>query len=462
MKKILALVFALVLCVGLVACGGTDDPAKTPEGDDPSTDAVTVMTWEEFMAAELDAEVTVEAYVQAHQAWWTRDDGKSVITVYAQAPDGGYYLYEMACSEEDSAKLTEGTKIRVTGYKAEWAGEVEIVDATFEILEGNWVAKAADLTDLLGKDEMIDHQNEKALFKGMTVESVVYQNGTRGKDIYVALNKDGATYTFCVESYLTDPDSDLYKAVEALQAGDVVDVEGFVYWYEGLNTHITAVTLVSGAVVDDPNTKSEGVMTWEEYNAAELNAEVTIEAYVQAHQSWWQDDAGNGWITIYAQDPQGGYYLYEMPCTEEQAALLTAGTKIKATGFKAEWSGEVEIVDGSIEILEGNWVAEAADLTDLLGTDDMIKHQNEKALFKGLTFESFAYQNDTPGKDIYVTFTKDGATYSFCVESYLTNSESDLYKAVEALQAGDVVDVEGFVYWYEGLNTHMTAVTPAN
>ena len=64
--------------------------------------------------------------------------------------------------------------------------------------------------------------------------------------------KDGATYTFCVESYLTGADTDVYKAVEALQAGDKVDIEGFVYWYDadedasgdGINTHITKITVV--------------------------------------------------------------------------------------------------------------------------------------------------------------------------------------------------------------------------
>ena len=39
-------------------------------------------------------------------------------------------------------KLTPGTKIKVTGYKAEWSGEVEITDATFELEEGNYVAPA--------------------------------------------------------------------------------------------------------------------------------------------------------------------------------------------------------------------------------------------------------------------------------------------------------------------------------
>ena len=34
--------------------------------------------------------------------------------------------------------------------------------------------------------------------------------------------------------------------------------------------------------------KSEGVMTYAEYEAAALDTQVGIEAYVQAKQSWWK------------------------------------------------------------------------------------------------------------------------------------------------------------------------------
>ena len=131
----------------------------------------------------------------------------------------------------------------VTGTKGAWAGEVEIMNGTFEFVEGGdtYIAKAFDATSLLGKDELIDHQNEFAVFKGMTVEKIEYKNGEPGDDIYVTLSKDGASYSFCIERYLTAPDTDVYKAVGELKTGDVIDVEGFIYWYEGVNTHITNV-----------------------------------------------------------------------------------------------------------------------------------------------------------------------------------------------------------------------------
>ncbi len=211
-----------------------------------------VMTHAEYIAADLDTEVVVETYVQAKQSWW---DNKA--TVYTQDQDGAYFLYNMACSEEDYAKLVPGAKIKVTGYKSEWSGEVEIIDATFELEEGSFVAEPVDVTDLLGKDELIDHQNELVTFSGMTVEAAgkddagndvafLYNwdgSGEDGNDLYFKVSKDGATYTFTVESYLCDNTTDVYAAVKNLQIGDTVDLEGFLYWYEGVNPHITSVTV---------------------------------------------------------------------------------------------------------------------------------------------------------------------------------------------------------------------------
>lgn len=219
MKKLIAM--TLALCMMLVGC------AALAEG---------VMTHADYAAAEIDAEVVVETYVQAKQSWW---DNKA--TVYCQSEDGAYFLYEMACSEEDYAKLVPGTKIKVTGYKSEWAGEVEITDAAFEILEGSYIAEPVDMTALLGTDELIAHQNELAAFKGMTVEKIEYKNGQPGDDIYVTVSANGQSYNFCVEVYLTGTDTEVYTTVGELKAGDVVDIEAFLYWYEGANPHIISV-----------------------------------------------------------------------------------------------------------------------------------------------------------------------------------------------------------------------------
>ena len=247
MKKITALLLTFVLAFACMACGSNE-----AANNDADVKSEGVMTYAEYAAAALDTAVVVETYVQAKQSWW-----ENKATVYTQDKDGAYFIYEMACSEEDYAKLTPGTKIKVTGYKGEWAGEVEIMDATFEIMEGNYVAAAEDMTALLGKDELINHQNKFVSFKGMKVEAAgkdangndvafLYSydgSGEDGSDLYFNASVNGETYTFTVESYLCDKTTDVYAAVKNLKIGDTIDMEGFLYWYEGVNPHITSVVV---------------------------------------------------------------------------------------------------------------------------------------------------------------------------------------------------------------------------
>ncbi len=240
MKKIISMILVLVMALSAMALVACDkEPAETDAPETPDVKSEGVMTYAEYAAAELDTQVVVETYVQATQSWWNDQ-----IVAYTQDKDGAYFAYNMACSEEDAAKLTPGTKIKITGYKGEYQGEIEILDATFEFVNDGktYIAEPVDATAWLGTDELIKHQNELAIFKGMTVKAIEFKNGEPGDDIYVTLTKDGADYSFCVERYLTGPETEVYAAVSALQAGDVVDVTGFIYWYIDVNTHITAVT----------------------------------------------------------------------------------------------------------------------------------------------------------------------------------------------------------------------------
>ncbi|SEW22815.1 hypothetical protein SAMN05216413_1706 [Ruminococcaceae bacterium KH2T8] len=276
MKKFLAVTLTAAMALSLASCGSTEETtvattaattaAETSEETTEATDAEEttaaaddalaksegVMTYEEYVAADLDTEVVIEAFVQAKQSWW---DDKA--TVYLQDPDGAYFCYNMACSEDDYALLVIGQKIKVTGYKSEWSGEVEIIDATFEIEDGSWVADPTDVTGMLGTANLIDMQNQFVSFTDMTVEATridgddteyafLYNwdgSGSQGDDLYFTVSVDGQSYTFTVESYLCDSSTEVYQTVEGLQIGDTVDMEGFLYWYEGVNPHITSVTV---------------------------------------------------------------------------------------------------------------------------------------------------------------------------------------------------------------------------
>ncbi len=238
MKKILALILA-VMMLSVSACVLAEE-------------APAVMSHEEYIAAELEAEVTVETYVQAKQSWWENKG-----SIYTQAEDGAYFLYNISMTQEEYDQLVPGTKIRVTGYKAEWSGEVEITDATFEILEADpFIAEPLDVTALLGTDELAAHQNELIAVKGAVVVAKKDANGNdaaflynwdgsgaagNNNDLYFDLEVNGAVYSFTVESYLCGEGTEVYDAVTKLNIGDKIDLEGFLYWYNGANPHVIAV-----------------------------------------------------------------------------------------------------------------------------------------------------------------------------------------------------------------------------
>ena len=250
MKSVLSLLCALVLILALTACAGTNTSSATST-QTPSFSAKPILTsHEDFVAAELGTTVTVEAFIQAKQAW---HEGKA--SFYTQTEDGAYFIYEMACTQEEYDALTIGTGLHITGKKSVWSGELEITEATFTTFEYSFVADPRDVTNQVGSDDLIDYQNERVSFRGMTIvaqtgadgqpAAFLYQwdgKGTQGDDLYFKAAVNDQILTFTVESSLCGADTDVYKAVEALKVGDVVDLEGFLYWYDGPNPHVTALT----------------------------------------------------------------------------------------------------------------------------------------------------------------------------------------------------------------------------
>ena len=231
MKKLFAILLVACMAVSLCACssnGGSDDAADVKgEG---------VMTYAEYMAAPHDSEVTVETYVQAKESWW---DNKA--TIYTQDKEGAYFLYDLPISEEDYNKLTPGTKIKVTGYKTEYSSQIEIIDATFEIEEGSYIAPAFDATSILGTDEIKNHMTQLVTIKGLTIEAsdangapFLYNwdgSGSDGDHVYFTASLNGQSYSFNVRTYLCGPETEVYKAATTLNVGDVVDVECYLYYY---------------------------------------------------------------------------------------------------------------------------------------------------------------------------------------------------------------------------------------
>ena len=110
---------------------------------------------------------------------------------------------------------------------------------------------------MVGTDDLSNYQEQFVQFNGLTVEAAgqdedgndvafLYSydgSGSEGDDLYFNASYNGETYTFTIESYLCDSTTEVYSAVKALEIGQTVNMEGFLYWYEGVNPHITSVSI---------------------------------------------------------------------------------------------------------------------------------------------------------------------------------------------------------------------------
>ena len=280
MKKAIVIMLTGAMMLAAVACGGgsnsnsnstpaaetqteeakpAEETAEAVESTVQETEeaeaniAEEAISYEDYLAAATDSEVVIQGSIQGKQSYYAKDDAGTA-NIYLQDQNGGaYFLYQVPCTEKEYELMEKGKFLKVKGYKAEWSGEVEVIDAVWQFEDGEYVAEAEDVTALLGTDELAGKQNKFVAFKGMTVEAIgdgdaayLYNwdgSGQEGDDLYFNVSVNGATYQFTVESYLCGADTDVYKAVKELKVGDVVDLEGFLYWYEGPNPHITAVTV---------------------------------------------------------------------------------------------------------------------------------------------------------------------------------------------------------------------------
>ena len=246
MKKLLTIMLSVLMVFGLTACGkdnngGTDEPSN---GGNDVVEVTAKDDYASFMAADVDAEVEVLMYVQAHQAWWEKD-GQGVMTLYGMDKDGGYFVYEAKMDKETADSIKEGTLVKVTGVKAEWAGEVEIMDATVEVLGETKTFEAKDVTDVVADSEKLaEYMNQKVAIKGLEVVEVTTKDSEYDPDLYITCMLGDTEVNLCVENYLTGPDTEVYMTGKDLTAGTIIDVEGFLYWYEGANPHVTSISVV--------------------------------------------------------------------------------------------------------------------------------------------------------------------------------------------------------------------------
>lgn len=234
---------------------------------------------------------------------------------------------------------------------------------------------------------------------------------------------------------------------------------------------IVLAAMMALACVSFAAAEEAAVMTYADFVAAEVDDAVVVEAWVQ----FAAYNATYGNVCIFLADADGAYYVYRLPCDDELAAQLTVGQKVCVSGFKAEWSGEVEIdgtKDAGLIVLDAEpYVAAPVDVTAELAAETLIEKINQLVAVKDAVVvayneagDAFSYAWDGSGQagansDLYFNVQVGEDVYSFTVESDECAEGTDVYTAVTELKVGDTVDLQGFLYWYNGAQLHVNAVT---
>lgn len=239
----------------------------------------------------------------------------------------------------------------------------------------------------------------------------------------------------------------------------------------GTQTTTTSQTTTTTTEVND-------VLSYAEYVATADGETVTISGIISGRCTF---DTSKNAASFYLQDQDGGYYIYNLPCTAtEYEETLTVGTEIKVTGYKTSWSGEVEI-GGSQSGEEATFevIGTGSVEPKLVTMDGLVDVPNQYVKLENLTVVGQTDANENTlacfhnwdnsgtssiGTDLYYTVTDGTTTYQFVVEAWLENTQygSETYQAVEGLSIGDIINIEGFAYTYNNPQVQTTKVTVVN
>ena len=215
-----------------------------------------------------------------------------------------------------------------------------------------------------------------------------------------------------------------------------------------------STTSTDNSTSTSTTTSTSDALSYDEYVATADGEEVTISGYITGRTTWW-----NGAASFYLQDDNGGYYIYNLPCTQEAYTNdLTVSGGIEVTGIKGSWEGQMEILGSSAGNeatykLTGKTKTYTEKKVETL--EDLANYPNQKVTIDVKVESDTKYGWDGSGsagagQDLYFDVTLNTVTYSFVVEAYLENTQygSDLYTTVQGLKANDEITVSGFMYTY--------------
>ena len=447
---------------------------------------IDVMSYEDFMDAEAGDEVCIKGIISAKQSWW---DNKVTMYLATENPGEGYFLYEFQCTqEENDTDYAIGNTLVVYGEKSIYAEEHEIAgsDIDYELTQiSNETLREAiiDVTSSVDSEDLFAYQNSKftatlAVKEYTTTDTNanVAENGAYGykgdaptDDLYFTLvDANGNELACCVEKYLTSAYETVKAAImsEDFTVGTLVKVEGYMYWWNGANPHITSIEFGQEDAV------------YETFMSTEDGEEVEVYGFLISKTTYW-----NGTNLYLAGSQAGeGYYVYEYACSQEVFDTLVVNLNdpiyVKVNGTKASYAGMQEIIDATVTIVETEKTMNGLEIENIGEINENLMSSAFVGEFEVVSFTTtdnnvtiaengaYGYKGDEPTDDLYFNVKdENGNILRCCVETYVdyeaiggVTYKPLLYTNVQELSVGDKVRIQGFMYWWYGANPHIVSV----
>ncbi|MBO5711914.1 MAG: hypothetical protein J6R47_03660 [Acholeplasmatales bacterium] len=338
-----------------------------------------------------------------------------------------------------------------------------------KVVEGKMPNTIKDVTASVATEDLFEIQNAKFTATLELVETS-FKGDAPTDDLYFVLkDANGNELDCCIEKYL-DPYYEELQAIflsDEFVAGALVKVEGYMYWWDGANPHITSIELGQEDAV------------YETFMSTEDGEEVEVYGFIISRTTFWNGTN----INLAGSQAGEGYYVYEYGCTQEKYYQLPVDLEnpgyVRVTGTKASYAGMQEIVDATVEVVETDKVYSPLKLEDFAAINEKVMSSVFYGDFEVVQFTTtdsnvtvaengaYGYKGDNPTDDLYFD-VKDanGNILKCCIETYLdydsiggVDYKTNLYNTILGLQIGDKVSLQGFMYWWNGANPHIIQVS---
>ena len=439
MKKLIALLLALVLCVGLVACGGPAEPSKAPVENTPAPtpeptpvadalgDAVAYVKTIYKKVAEITAKDferigVVPVGTEKYEVVWTVDVAEDLVKIVKN--ENGMVTIDV--NENAAAETPYVLTATLTGK-----------DGKTESLTWNHILPAAMNVDGLTYAEIVG--KAYALEDQMSTEDTFRLYGTV-TSIDTAWSEDyqNITVTIVVAGKEEQP-IQCYRlkgeGAKDLKVGDAITVEGILKNYKGTYEFDAGCTLIGyGEHVDQKALLKAAFALGE---GASMDYPAVMTGTIVKIPSAWSEEYGN--ITVDMEIDGQVVQCYRLK--GEGAKDLKEGDKITVAGIIKNYKGTIEFDSGCLLVPNDMYHS----VKNTLSGYKLLDGEAQEA---AKTITGTVVSIDSPWSEDYQNITVTivvAGLENYPIQCYRLKGEG-----AKELAEGCVITVEGILKNYKG------------